>query len=89
MRRHKKWCRKIPIHAPNSTSTILPVQKMPHFCTIFPRRQLLVQGNIVFCTGRVLGLSGGGELQCHVTCHFGRKIRLVDNLNGGGRKSVC
>ncbi len=48
--RHNKWCRKIPIRAPNPTSPILPVQKMPHFCTIFPRRQLLVQENTPFGT---------------------------------------
>jgi len=30
-----------------------------------------------------------GGMKCPVACHFGRKCRLVNNLNGNGVKCVC
>ena len=44
------WCRKTLFLTPNPTAPQLPVQKMPHLCTIFTMRQLLVQKRAVYLT---------------------------------------
>ena len=50
-----------------------------------------MQGNTLFCTGPgnvpVGKNMGAGAMAA--ACHFGRKCRLVNNLNGNGVKCVC
>ena len=74
-----------------SSREAVPVQEMPHSGTIFPPlRELLGGRKILFLVPNwYLSLSGGGGVKCPAACHFGRKCRLVNNLNGNGVNCVC